>query len=47
MNLKACFYQTLADAFERHLVDGMVDEKIIGQLAGILREIDSQGRMKI
>jgi hypothetical protein len=29
------------------LVEGLVDEKIIGQLAGILREINSQGQMKI
>jgi hypothetical protein len=38
VNLKASFYQELADAFERDQV---------GQLAGLRYEIDSQGRMKI
>ena len=47
VNLKACFYQTLADAFERDLVEGLVDEETIGQLSGLLWELDSQGRMKI
>jgi hypothetical protein len=47
VNLKACFYQTLADAFERDLVEGLVDDGTIGQLSGILYEIDSHGRMKI
>ncbi|MGB3552601.1 MAG: hypothetical protein WA993_18110, partial [Candidatus Binatus sp.] len=47
VNLKACFYQTLADAIERDLVDGLMDEETIGQLSGILYELDSQGRMKI
>ncbi len=47
VNLKACFYQTLADAFERDLVEGLVDEETIGQLSGLLYELDSQGRMKI
>ena len=47
VNLKACFYQTLADAIERDLVDGLVDEETIGQLSAILYELDSQGRMKI
>ena len=47
VNLKACFYQTLADAIERDLVNGLMDEETIGQLSGILYELDSQGRMKI
>lgn len=47
VNLKVCFYQTLADALERDQVDGLTDEETIGQLGGILREVDSQGRMKI
>jgi len=47
VNLKACFYQTLADAFERDQVEGLLDDTTIGQLAGILYEFDSQGRMKI
>jgi hypothetical protein len=38
VNLKACFYQTLADAFERDLVDGLMDEETIGQLSGLLYE---------
>ena len=47
VNLKACAYQTLADAFERDQVDGLTDEETIGQLAVIRWEIDSQGRIKI
>jgi hypothetical protein len=47
VNLKACFYQALADAFEHDQVEGLTDETTIGQLAGILYEIESQGRMKI
>ncbi len=46
-NLKARFFQTLADAFERDQVEGLTDETTVGQLAGVLYEIDSQGRMKI
>ncbi|MGC2223684.1 MAG: hypothetical protein WA624_15695, partial [Methylocella sp.] len=46
-NQKAQFYQELADAFERNQVEGLTDEETIGQLAGILYEIDSQGRIKI
>jgi phage terminase large subunit len=46
-NQKACRYQTLADAFERGQVQGLTDEATIGQLAGLLYEIDAQGRMKI
>jgi hypothetical protein len=47
VNQKACFYQSLADAFERDQVDGLTDEETIGQLAGIRWELDSQGRIKI
>ena len=47
MNLKACFYQALADAFERDQIEGLTDEATIGQLAGLLYELDSHGRMKI
>jgi phage terminase large subunit len=47
VNQKACFYQTLADAFERDQIDGLTDEETIGQLAGIRWELDSQGRTKI
>jgi phage terminase large subunit len=47
VNLRACFYQVLADAFERDQVEGLTDETTIGQLAGLLSEIDSRGRMKI
>jgi hypothetical protein len=47
VNQKACFYQTLADAFERDQIEGLADEATIGQLAGILYEFDSQGRIKI
>jgi phage terminase large subunit len=47
VNLKASFYQALADAFEYDQVEGLTDEATIGQLAGLLYEIDSQGRMKI
>ena len=47
VNLKACFFQALADAFERDQIEGLSDEATIGQLAGLLYELDSQGRMKI
>jgi hypothetical protein len=47
LNQKARFYQTLADYFERDQIRGLVDEATIGQLAGILSEIDSRGRLKI
>src|SRR6202011_874291 len=46
-NLKAHYYQELADAFEKDQVVGLTDEKTIGQLAGILYELDGQGRMHI
>lgn len=47
VNLKACFYQALADAFEHDQIEGLTDEATIGQLAGLLYELDSQGRVKI
>jgi hypothetical protein len=47
VNLKACFYQALADAFERDQVQGLLDEETIGQLSGLLYELDSQGRIRI
>jgi hypothetical protein len=47
VNLRAEFYQALADAFERDQVEGLTDETSIGQLAGLLYELDSQGRTKI
>jgi hypothetical protein len=46
-NRKAHYYQSLADAFERDQVEGLTDETTIGQLATILYEHDSLGRMKI
>jgi hypothetical protein len=46
-NQKAQFYQTLADAFEHDQIDGLTDDETIGQLADIMYEIDSHGRMKI
>jgi phage terminase large subunit len=46
-NDKARFYQTLADAFERDQIDGLSDETTLAQLAGILYEIDSHGRIRI
>jgi hypothetical protein len=47
VNQKARFYQELADALERDQVEGLTDEATIGQLAGLLYEYDSQGRVKI
>jgi hypothetical protein len=47
VNLKASFYQALADAFEHDQVEGLSDEATIGQLAGLLTDVDSHGRMKI
>jgi hypothetical protein len=46
-NQKAQFYQTLADAFEHDQIDGLTDDETISQLADIMYEIDSHGRMKI
>jgi hypothetical protein len=36
VNLRACFYRALADAFERDQVQGLIDEETIGQVSGIL-----------
>jgi phage terminase large subunit len=47
VNLKAQYYQEMADAFERGEVQGLRDDVTIGQLAGILYEVDSHGRIKI
>jgi hypothetical protein len=41
------FYQALADAFEHDQIEALTDETTIGQLAGLLTEYDSHGRMKI
>jgi hypothetical protein len=46
-NQKAQFYQSLADAFEHDQIDGLTDDATIGQLADIMYETDSHGRMKI
>ena len=46
-NLKACYYQIVADALERDQLYGLTDETTIGQLANIQYEIDSHGRLKI
>jgi phage terminase large subunit len=46
-NQKARFYQTLADAFEGDEIEGLTDEATIGQLAGLLYDIDSRGRIRI
>lgn len=47
VNLKAQYYQVLADALERDEVHGLRDDLTIGQLAGIIYEVDSHGRTKI
>ena len=47
VNYKAQLYQELADAFEHDQVDGLTDEATVGQLAGLLYEIDSHGRIEI
>ncbi len=47
VNLKAQYYQELADALERDQVQGLRDDVTIGQLAGLLYEFDSHGRIKI
>jgi hypothetical protein len=47
VNLKAQYYQEMADAFERGEVQGLKDDVTIGQLAGIIYEVDSHGRIKI
>jgi hypothetical protein len=33
VNLKACFYQALAEAFERDQIEGLTDEETIGQVS--------------
>ena len=47
VNLKAQYYQSLADGFELNHVYGFTDDVTLGQLANLLYEIDSQGRMRI
>jgi phage terminase large subunit len=47
VNEKARFYQELADIIERDQLEGLRDDATIGQLAGIVYEVDAQGRMKI
>jgi hypothetical protein len=47
VNLKAQYYQELADAFERNEIQGLRDDVTLGQLAGLLYEVDSHGRIRI
>ena len=47
VNRRACYYWTLAEAFERGQVEGLTDAATIGQLAGIRYEFDAQGRIRI
>jgi phage terminase large subunit len=47
VNRKAQYYQELADALERDEVQGLSDDVTIGQLAGIVYELDAHGRVKI
>jgi hypothetical protein len=47
VNLKAEYYHELADALERDEVWGLADNVTIGQLAGIVYEVDGHGRIKI
>ncbi|GEM_PF-5976258 len=46
-NLKALYYQSLADDFERGEISGLTDETTTAQLIGIRGEIDGKGRTKI
>jgi hypothetical protein len=46
-NQKAQFYRSLADSLEQDELEELIDEMTIGQLAGILCEIDSHGRERI
>jgi hypothetical protein len=46
-NLKAQYYQNLADAFERGQIAGLTDDLTVTQLLGIIGEIDNRGRTKI
>jgi len=47
VNLKACYYQRLADAIRQDRVDGLIDELTMGQLAGIRFELGTRGRVAI
>ena len=47
LNKKAQLYQRVADLLERDGIDGLIDDTTIGQLAGILYEIDPRGRIMI
>jgi hypothetical protein len=47
VNLKAQYYHQLADALERDEIQGLRDDATIGQLAEIVYELDSHGRVKI
>jgi phage terminase large subunit len=46
-NLRAQYYQHLADLLERDALDGLRDAAAIGQLAVIRYELDASGRIKI
>jgi hypothetical protein len=43
VNLKAQYHQEMADAFERGEIQALKDDVTIGQLAGILYEVDAHG----
>ena len=45
-NLNLCYYQAVADAFERDQIEGLTDEMTIGQLAGLLYEVDCRAGRK-
>ncbi len=47
VNQKAQMYQQISDLLEREQLDGLSDDTTIGQLAGIIYEIDPLGRMMI
>ena len=47
MNKDPQLYHVVADAVERDLDDGLVDEETIAQFADLRYEIDSGGRMRI
>ena len=46
-NLRAQYYQCVADLLQRDALDGLRDATTIGQLAGIRYELDASGRIKI
>ena len=46
-NLRAQYYQHVADLLQHDALDGLRDATIIGQLAGIRYELDASGRIKI